>query len=510
MPDIYPDKEKTYFLDIFILAFIFLFFFFLNLPFAFRQFLSPDAALYLDVARNIAAGRGAVVSLNQYQFWQGVSYPLWPYTQPLYPLLASLPFKLGGVSAVIMLNIFLFAGNCCLIYLLVRRYAGVYGGLSAAVFIGFSYNVVYTAIFPWTEQIFLALVLLAFYLYSAADREKGWFTHVKCNFLVGVLLGLSCLARAAGIYAGIMFFVAVVCTGGMAKGKRFGFFLLLSGFLAVIGSYEIFCLVKYHIFYPAYLAPGVNYNNARRYPGAFYAAGKTFLHMSAHPVMFLRETAEFFHNLKNLLIFFSRALFLLAAPLVYFAAGAYGRSSVFVRLLFFYGVLNFLFCFIFMENMGLEWLRLLLIGFVAMAITALLLIVQEKSILRLVFIPAAFLCLIMSATDYFYFRADMLGNFTQELNAKRTAQAPFYSWVAEHTRSNDIVAVQFIDEAFWLDRPVVALPLGAMVNEKNIRDFIQIYQPRYILAQDPRIITFCRGLGFFDKIKSSRLVLLGK
>ena len=474
----------------------------LNLPLAAKQFLSSDASLYLDAARNIAFGRGAIVSFNQYQFWQGASYPLWPYTQPLFPILAAVPFKFSGVGGVITLNIFLLGLNCGLAYLLVRRHAGVIAGAFAALFLGFSYNVVYTAIYPWTEQLFLTLILAAFYLYLGPFGDKRYFW-------TGVVLGLSCLARVFGVSAAGMFFAAALLAGGWAKEKRYGFFLLAGGFLIVTGGYEIFCLVKYHAFYPEYVAAALHYNNARFFPGAFYTSGKIALHVSAHVAMFLREPA-LFYNLKNLVILFDCALFLLAAPFIYFAAGAYKRTDTFTRVLFFYGVFNFIFCFLFMESMGLEWLRILLVGFVAVIIAALLLIFREKTILRIVFIPVAIYCFVVTAADYFSFRSYMLGGYACEITARRTAHEPCYRWIEKNTQRGDIIAVQFIDEAFLLNRPAIAIPLGAMVNEKNIRDFIRIYRPRYILAQDDRVIELCRRFGFSDKIKSGGLLLLGK
>lgn len=501
MPDFCRDKKATQFLDIFFLLFIFLFFFLLNLPFAAKQFLSPDASLYLDAARNVASGRGAVILFNQYQFWHGAGHPLWAYTQPLFPLLAALPFKLGGVSGVITLNIFLFALNCSLIYLLVRRHAGVFVAAAAALFSGFSYNVVYTAVYPWTEPLFLTMILAAFYLYLGPFGDKRYFW-------VGAVLGVSCLVRAAGVYAACMFFVAVLLTDDWIKEKRYGFFLLLGGFLAVTGGYEIFCLVNYHAFYPEYVAAGLNFNNARNFPGAFYSGGKGVLHACAQAAMFLRDPVEVVRNIKNLAVFFDHALFLLVAPLVYFAAGAYRRAGAFIRLLVFYGIFNFIFCFLFMESMGLEWLRILLVGFIALVIASLLLISREKSILRIVFVPVAIYCFVMTAADYFSFRSTMLEGYACELAARRATQRPFYHWIEKNTRHDDIVAVQFIDEGFWFDRPVIALPPGAMVNEKNIRDFVRIYRPRYVLAQDERIVGICRRLGFSDKIKSGGFLLL--
>ena len=483
----------------------------MNLPFAAKQFLSPDASLYLDATRNVASGRGAIVSFNQYQFWRGASHPLWAYTQPFFPLLAAVPFKLGGVRGVITFNIFLFAVNCGLVYLITRRAAGALAGFAAAMIAGFSYNAMYTAIYPWTEQLFLTIILGVFYIYAGmGEGAPDFFSCGKRYFWMGVLLGLSCLARAMGFYAGFIFFTAVLLIGGWAGNKRYGFFLLFGGFLAVTAGYEIFCLIKYHTFYPEYIRASLNYNNARHFPGAFYTAGNYALYAPPAPAAFLAKPADFLNCLKVLSVLFGPFLILLLIPLVCFAKGAWRYAGRLVKLIFCYGLLNFLMIIFFMEDMGLELMRLLLVPFITMIVGGVILIAREKRFLRIAFIPVVACCLIMAAASYFSFRYYMLGGYSDEIKARRTAQEPLYRWIEKNTRQGDVIAAQFIDEAFWLNRPVVALPLGAMVNEKNIRDFIRIYKPRYVLAQDERVIAFCRQAGFSDEIKSAGLLLLKK
>ena len=72
--------------------------------------------------------------------------------QPLYPVAAGLVFRLLGLKAVIGFNILLLALNFVLVYKLLRLAADTITSFLAVLLVSFSGNIVFTAIFPWTEQ----------------------------------------------------------------------------------------------------------------------------------------------------------------------------------------------------------------------------------------------------------------------------------------------------------------------------------------------------------------------
>jgi hypothetical protein len=494
---------------------IFFIVFLFNLPFAAAQFLSPDATLYLDAARNLANGHGAVVSFNHYQLWQGAYYPLWPYVQPLFPVLAAPFFKSGGVSAVITLNIFLLALNCSLVYFLVRRGAGVLAGLIAALIVGFSYNIVYTAIYPWTEQLFIFVTLLAFYFY-VYGRNK--------YFLSGVLLGVSCLVRAAGFFNGLAFFAAILIVEAI-NGKKFSnCFKFAAGFLSIATGYEIFCLLKYHLFYPEYTRAGFIFNDASYFPGAWYTGGKGALHALPRTMPMRMRIREFFINDESFAYSFKVVSFLIILPVFYFFSRLWKKRDALVSILFFTGCISASFAVMWGwvqpigQIIGLDFIRLLVIPYLLLVVAGATFIfklddltcgVSGRNGLRIFTIFAAGLTIFIVLSDYTTFR-HIFNDEAQQLSVQRLASRPVYAWLGKNSPDESLIAVQSPDEAIFVNRPTVVLPSGELLTAGNIRDFLRIYNPAYVLATNPKFILLCYQYNFDVCARSGDLVLMRK
>jgi len=148
---------------------------------------SNDGVTYLSVARSLAAGRGLVR-------FDGATAEAWP---PLYPWLLSLGVRaglepsdaaraLGAVSAALAV--------AALVALLSRatrsRAWAAWGGLLA-----FASPVLWrTFASAWSESLFVALVMTAFWL---VGRRREW--ELRDILLLGAVAGASCLTRWIGV-----------------------------------------------------------------------------------------------------------------------------------------------------------------------------------------------------------------------------------------------------------------------------------------------------------------------
>jgi hypothetical protein len=158
---------------------------------------TTDSDAYLDVAANLAAGRGLVQRVVD--FWRpGLPDPLgmWP---PLYPALVALVGAAGVPleSAARLVSAASFVA-----------FAGAFHALSAralargpaALVAAFSLSLAGVALLgahAWSEPTFLALVAGAMVL--LAGRGSGIALDARRAALAGLLLGLAALTRHAGI-----------------------------------------------------------------------------------------------------------------------------------------------------------------------------------------------------------------------------------------------------------------------------------------------------------------------
>ena len=170
--------------------------------------LSTDSVAYLDVARNLASGRGFVFHTGEPLVW-------WP---PLYPmLLALIGFATGldPAAFVHLVNAALFA---LVIYLSARlfrtgfRHNTTYSLLGVcAVLLSIPLSLVYAT--AWSECLFIPLVLL--FLVSA---QRYWDSGSMLSLAVMTFsTALACLTR----YIGIVLVPVGVVTIILASGVKF-------------------------------------------------------------------------------------------------------------------------------------------------------------------------------------------------------------------------------------------------------------------------------------------------
>jgi 4-amino-4-deoxy-L-arabinose transferase-like glycosyltransferase len=154
--------------------------------------LAGDSPVYVGTARNLLAGNG-VIYLNDGGELSPVShYP------PLYSL-AIAGFALTGsdpLTAARWLNAFLFAANVVLAGVMAFAATGSSGASLAAAFLAFvSFPIVQIHSMAWSEPLFTFLGFSGLLLLGITlQLEKHWMLWAS-----GIMIGLSCLTRYAGI-----------------------------------------------------------------------------------------------------------------------------------------------------------------------------------------------------------------------------------------------------------------------------------------------------------------------
>ncbi|MFH1867410.1 MAG: hypothetical protein ABH843_00440 [Candidatus Omnitrophota bacterium] len=505
------EKEKERIIELSLIAVLFLSVFFINLPMASIEFLQPDGCGYLDMGRNLFTGKGAVISYNINQYWSGKYYPFLPYMQPLYGIIAGGIWLLFGLSAVSGFNILLMALSCVLLYKILRMHTDKYSSFLISIFVGFSTTLLFVAIAPLTEQLNLFILILTIFVYLRYDDRK---------FLVGLLLALNCLVRASSLYIVFWFMVSIVVISGFSKEKLKGCLKVAAGFLAAFLSYEIFCYIRYGVFYPEYLLPAKIYRSAAMYPGAFYQDKMPTLNMPALKVgadiVFTnigKNIVGFIENFQNL-----KFVLLLIPPYVIFNI-IKKRNPL--SIIFFFQGLGIIVGYTLSHTWDpvYEFARFSVIPFTMLASLGFLAIrdifsnmLPERIERRF---PVVFF-IIISIFFYFHiieykgFRNFYLNIYPQKFQDYTIDRDMMYEWIKKNTGKEDLIATTFLRDAVFLDRPVVSVPRENWLSRKNVEDFIRIYKPKYVLTKDKELIVMLDSLGFKLKNKSKYMILLGE
>jgi len=496
-------------------SFLFLIVFFLNLPLAKLQLMSPDASGYLDMGKNLFTGKGAISSFNLYQFWNGKYHPFLPYMQPIYPIVAGLIWILLNLKAVIGFNILLLGINCIFLYKIFRIKTDYITSFFITLFFVFSQILVLPSIFPWTEHLHLFFLLSIIFLYLRYEKSK---------FFIGILLGLSCLIRTASFYNVFAFGIALILLNGFSKKSFKEYGTILSGFLISYGLYEIFCYFKYKSFYPEYLICAKTYRAAEIYEGAFYKNSFPVLNMPSlkieKQIIYANTKKHFIDFIKN----FGYMKFVLGIAPLYFIYDIWKKKTHLVSIFFLQGIFVIL-----GYTLSLYWLpeiestRYSLIPFITLVSIGLisireilipLIFKKVKKLFSIIFVLFILPFLCLNIKQYFSFR-----NFYQniyspvyirQIDPYRKERFEMYEWIKTNTEKDVLIASDFLRDAFLFERPFVSLPSGKALNVKNMIDFLKIYSPDYILTYNESLINFLKSIGFKEKKIITPFILLSK
>jgi len=458
---------------------------------------SADGCLYLNIARSIAAGHGFYCSFNFYQYWgkDTIFYPALVFMHPIYPLFAGIVwYFFHSLAAVDAANVFVSAANCVILYLIVERMYNSTVGVFSALLLSVSDPMFTTSILPWSEQLHLFFLLSA--VWWVADKSS---LEKPANLLMaGFLLGLSYLVRVSGIYNLFIFSGLFIVFGGVSLKSFKTLFFFWLGFFIVLLPYELYCYFNYHIFYPEYPSHARVFNASREVGGAYFAT-KPVLRL---PADFKFDFIKlFFSNVPNHLAAFAWAgyqsiNFLLLV--VFIKAISIFKNKRFDENLFFWigmgHILFFSLSFYWLATWRLETHRYFLITsvfWIPLGVSALYELAQILlENYREVYLKVYFLILMILLVW-------LLGE--REINNNQYSMVYFHElsqptkdtaisrWINARSNPMDLIATTEYQVDFDLDRPVVSMPEGALINDTNMKDFLKIYQPKYILIGKPLI-----------------------
>jgi hypothetical protein len=237
-----PEKTGTAWKKVQFPAFVtvtivFLLLFGYNSMFRVLNFADPDTMNFVNIAKNITAGRGIVQSTL------GFNQPFFAYTDqspipltvqpPLYPLLTALvaltgiPVDLAGLTV----SLVAFAVVLFLIYAISRRQFGTPAAY-LCVFLAVLYEPLHN--FPATafsEITGLMFLLLVFHLITTANEKSGK-TALPLLFAAGLAAGLAFATRYVLILSGVVGVVYMVKERRWQSGRLVSF--LLGGALPVV------------------------------------------------------------------------------------------------------------------------------------------------------------------------------------------------------------------------------------------------------------------------------------
>jgi hypothetical protein len=488
--------------------------FFLHIALAGNMLLSPDASGYLDMGRNLFTGKGAVTSYNIYEFWPGKYYPFLPYMPPLYPVVAGLLLFLFNLKAVIGFNILLFSLNCSLLYMILRLVSPGWVSFLITMFMAFSVALINTATYPWTEQLHLFFVLLAIFIY---------LKNKKASFGVGVILAVSCLVRAAGVYNFIALMASLVMIRGFSRDALREYARVIIGFAGVLLCYELFCYIKYGVFYPQYLGPAKIYTAIKIFPGAFYNNTLPVLNMPPLHQGLGVVLSNFVKHIIDFVIAFKDAKFLLLIVPVCIAYELIRRKNPLFIVFFCQGaavMLSYSLSFAWYPE-PIEVRRYALIPVVMLVSIGFLYIrevflkltpVRMKALPPALFIAAISPFIIANIVEYIPHRKYCVHDYFvagADYNKKRNEMD---EWIKTNTDSNALIASDKGRDVFLFNRPFVSLPPGEALTLKNYVYFMGIYNPEYVLigVDNVNLVIFLKRIGYIEKKVSGPMVLLGR
>jgi hypothetical protein len=500
------EKEVDFLFIFLLLSIVFL----INLPFARLELMSPDASGYLDMGRNLFSGKGAVISYNLNQYWLNKYYPFLPYMHPVFPIIAGLIWILSGLKTVIGFNIFLLAINCLLLYKILRLNVDSITSFLIAIFMGFSQNTIWTAIYPWTEQLHLFFLLLAIFIYLRYPKTLFW---------VGVIFAVSLLTRVASVYNILAFAVALIVLQGFSKDAVKEYIKIALGFLVVFLPYEAICYIRYGSFYPQYLGAAKIYRSAEIYPGAIYKG--TIPVLNTPPLNLSKDIifANIRNNFMGFIKIFENMKFVFIVVPLYIIFDLIKRKTPWLIIFFFQGLFVFVgYALSHFWSPLYEFTRLSLISFITLGTIGFLSLkeiiswffserLKEKSSFLFIIIILIFFC--FQLKDYVSFRNYWMSIYPQKYEDYKKHRDEMYSWIKLNTEKNALIASEFLSDPFFFERPFVSLPPGKALNVKNIVDFLNIYKPDYILTFNESLIKFLKSIGFKEVRKSGKMVLLG-
>lgn len=192
-----------------------------------------DSVCYIDVAKNVAGGRGFVLNLATFDSKTLIS-PLSEW-MPLYPFFIAIFIKAGidfTFAARLLPLIFLYLIPFSA-YFLARYLFGNKVALFSAIFVSFSLPLIIASSYAMTETIFIFFVILFILFLSKIIEADVRYYNL---FIAGVFGGLAYLTRANGILLVPLAFFCIffICSNTKYNNLK-KFSVLILGFVVSSG-----------------------------------------------------------------------------------------------------------------------------------------------------------------------------------------------------------------------------------------------------------------------------------
>ncbi len=480
-----PDTLKDYFFLSLLLIILFIPYLVTHLSLSYIAYNnSSDSFLYLDIAKNIATGKGFVTSFNGYQYWPGVSYPAISFIHIGLPLVLSFAYPvLKSVNAFISLNFILGFLNCLLLFAIVRKMYRDRALAAWAVFLYVSSVSLEIVLFriltePWS----LALLFIATLVFISPARAR----FAPKAAILACLLALACLFRSSSIIYAPGFFLAMLLNSESGLRQRAKeAFVFLGVFLCLVAFFEFGIFLKFNSFFPQYPAAFKNF-----YASTFLVGGQFFDHQ---PVVrpLIAELApvhagQNFFNAMRVLFCILRVFCLFALLRVAIVFKTRQKGEILLLTIALIQLASTLFLYPYMEIHEFEMVRFLILPAIALAVLGL----RGWRDFTVRFFPRT-KTFIFHAVIFIVFLSNFYQSFTvlkvywqEEESGKVGELSAIADWVKKHTKESDLIAsTEFIYGGVYLDRPVVAMPFFKTLDQINLRKFLSIYSPKVLIFE---------------------------
>ena len=454
--------------------------YFIFVDFAGLKLNTADASSYLNVAENIASHKGFVTSYNLYESFKTFYHPIWPYMQLLYSLLCALVFKFHGtIEQVIKVNIFLLGVNSALIFYIIQKLIPTRLNVFFIFFLVFSSNFFISALYPWTEQFYFFCFIITFILFLKYTKSP------KHLIGLGFLNGVWMLIRVAHLYNFLGFLPVFFIGKDPLRRKLHRAFCFAGGFMAAYGLYQLFCLISYHVFYPAYAQGAAGYGLARLTGAIIYNPDKAGIQIFLGSFFSLKSFWCMGEHLRD--FYFQMPFFLWPALVYYFLPVNKRQDGGLVALCFsqsIFTVLGYSWTFYWLPY-HFESLRYSLIPYVLMSLAGWYCLYQGLSFLKS---PGRKWVAGLALVSLLYPQVDQFIAFKSNLLKHPLWERPYYkdllgsyNWIDKNLPKAILVASNEDQEGYFMHRPFISTPPGKSFNCTNLALYNSIYSPDYYL-----------------------------
>ncbi len=464
--------QKSYIL----LTFLFLIALIFRLPLLYTEFMrTPDSIDYINVAENLATGKGYIRSIKSHFFDDSPVFASGNFSRPFFtPFIYSLLLRIKNDYYILQgFNLILGAVNVVLFYILLQKFITKKTAFIGILLIASNPNLIIENRFILSEQIFYFLVLIFFIIYFYLKDSK------KKYISLGFIAALGYLTRIEGI----LLLISVGLTHVTNKKKL----VLLS--IATI-SFFLTSIPNFIINYTIFGKPFFTFYAYHFVVLHFYEGVYSFYSPFPSPLVFIQNnflaitTRIAQNNIENFLslVGFRFLSTLSIIPLLFLYKRFRPTRLLFVSILpvllfslFLFLIVTFTWSVFFQPERHIA---------LTYMFSVFLFFVLTNRIRQLVYVASAItLCI------YLIFDVHQLLWIRKSIGSlEETKSQPMYSWIRKNTEKDGIIASR--DTSFlylYTGRPVILIPLK-LPNEYDdtaiLDEYVKKYQIKYFYVRE--------------------------